>query len=268
MKDNIIKIIALTVILFVVGLVFGLIYEGSENKNMETKQEEQMVVDSSTYETRTMNIDDPYVDFDIKYPHFFFASAMFNEQIKKLIDEAVLEHREYSKANWIAMYETDKSLKEKPSEKNDKFDFFVDFSIVQSNQNYISFVLKYGGYSGGAHGYETKKSFAYDLVNQKEITLSDLYEGDPQYLNTISLKTREVLEKKILEESENQSLMEDEKERKEYIENILEMMREGSGPSLDNFSNFTFTKDKIKIYFGQYQVFPYAMGAPEVEIDR
>ena len=84
MKDNIIKIIALTVILFVVGLVFGLIYEGSENKNMETKQEEQMVVDSSTYETRTMNIDDPYVDFDIKYPHFFFASAMFNEQIKKV----------------------------------------------------------------------------------------------------------------------------------------------------------------------------------------
>jgi len=49
----------------------------------------------------------------------------------------------------------------------------------------------------------------------------------------------------------------------------MEMINSGTEPKEENFSVFTFTRDrKVKIYFAQYQVGPYAIGMPEVEVDR
>jgi hypothetical protein len=52
----------------------------------------------------------------------------------------------------------------------------------------------------------------------------------------------------------------------DYLENINSSIDSGTEPIEDNFKTFTFTGDSIKIYFAQYQVGPYVMGMPEVEI--
>lgn len=271
MKDNLIRIFILVVFLFVIGLFFGIIYEKqNEDFYSQDKKSENSLVDQKTFETRTIEIDDPYVKFDVKYPFFLFQSDEFNDSIKKELETNIEDHRISSRENWKARYETstkEEKVNQYPSQE-EKFYFFSDFEIVQSNDSYISFVLRYGGFSGGAHGYELKKSYAYDLKNAKVIELADLFNGNQNYLNKISTETRAILKEKILKDLNEQDLMDDEKERNEYINGILELVDEGTKEEGNNFSVFTFTPDKIKIYFAQYQVGPYSMGAPEVEISR
>ena len=49
---------------------------------------------------------------------------------------------------------------------------------------------------------------------------------------------------------------------------MVSMIESGTEPKEENFSVFTFTPDKVKIYFAQYQVGPYVIGMPEVEVNR
>jgi len=45
------------------------------------------------------------------------------------------------------------------------------------------------------------------------------------------------------------------------------MVYDGTNPANpDNFANFTFTKDKLFIHFGQYQVAPYVVGLQDIEM--
>jgi len=46
----------------------------------------------------------------------------------------------------------------------------------------------------------------------------------------------------------------------------LEWVREGAGPNAGNYRNFYLTDKGLVIYFGQYQVAPYAAGTVEVPI--
>lgn len=141
--------------------------------------------------------------------------------------------------------------------------------MAQSNSSYISVIIHYGGFSGGAHGYENKVSFAYDLISKKEIKLSDLFSGDDDYLTKVSdisrLYLKGELEKRV---EENFKDGEDEELKLEFISNYLAMIDNGTKPIEENFSVFSFTKEKINIYFGQYQVGPYSDGAQMIEIFR
>jgi len=235
-----------------------------------TIQDGELVVNSS-YETKVLNPSNAYVKFEVKYPSFKNASPDFNSQIETLIKTQMDDHVKISEENWQARYDTQgegENIPRVPVKDEDKFSFFSDFVIVQSNPIYISFVLKYGGFSGGAHGYENIISFNYDVKNQKVITLKDLFVNNSQYLNTLSLKSREYLNKQFATVSEEDKKNSTPEAIKEYIDNIISTIEEGTMPIEENFSIFTFTGDKIKIYFSQYQVGPYSMGMPEVEIDR
>lgn len=234
-------------------------------------QKEELVV-SGSFEAKTLNQNDPYVKFDIKYPYFKNADKDFNIKIEKFITDQIPDFIASSKENWQARYDTQEKggdITKLPQKDEDKFYFFSDFNIVQSNSKYISFVLIYGGFNGGAHGYENKISFNYDVKNQKNIELKDLFINNPDYLNYLSAQSRDLLKKQdfaVLNDEDKKSF-ENEESIKEYEKNVTDSIDSGTEPKEENFSVFTFVENKIKIYFGQYQVGSYAIGMPEVEID-
>lgn len=274
MKNN--KIIILLIII-IIGLVSFIVYKNfKSDKSVElqeventTSQVESIVV-ADSFQSITLNPNDPYAKFDIKYPVFNNVSKDFNINIENFFKERIEEHKIISKENWQARYDTqvkgDNIPKVPPLDE--KFAFYSDFKVVQSNSNYISCVITYGGFTGGAHGYENDISFNYDVKNQKDMNLKDLFPNDQKYLDYISSKSRESLKKTFATVSEDDRKYATEEELKVIVDDIVSSIENGTEPKEENFSVFTFTKDKIKIYFSQYQVGPYAIGKPTVEINR
>lgn len=272
MKKNLIIIVLLIIALVAIGLIFRNLKINNEvSKNEEPAITIEDIVVAGSFETKILNPDDSYVTFDVKYPSFINADDSFNASIENLVKSKMNEHKKTSEEYWQARLDTQLEGENFPNIPNgdDKLSFFSDFEIVQSNSNYISFVLKYGGFSGGAHGYEDNISFNYDVKNQKIIGLRDLFPGDPKYLTTISTKSREYLKKKFATVSEEDKKdFENEEAIKEYENNMMDNINLGTEPKEESFSVFTFTPNKVKIYFAQYQVGPYVIGMPKVEVDR
>jgi len=272
----------LTIIFLVVVILvsFYYIYKKSgqreeivvEEKNLPViLNENEELVTADSFETKVLNPNNAYVKFDVRYPSFKKADDNFNLEIENVIKGQIDEHMVISKDSWQARYDTQtegENIKETPEKEEDKFAFFSHFEIIQSNSTYISFVLKYGGFSGGAHGYENIVSYNYDVKNQKIINLKDLFSNDKDYLKILSDQSRVQLKKQFTTISEEEKKSSDPEALKESIKSMIEMIESGTEQNEENFKVFTFTPDKIKIYFGQYQVGPYAIGMPEVEIDK
>lgn len=273
MKKNLTIIFLFIVIIFPCYFIFK---NWRQEEGIITNVEESAIttedmVISDSFETKVLNPNNAYVKFDVKYPYFIKANDNFNASIENLIKKQIDEYMVMSQENWKARYDTQaegENISIVPNKEEDKFSFFSDFEIVQSNSTYISFVLKYGGYSGGAHGNENIISYNYKVDTSENIKLDYLFSDDPQYLKTISNISREYLKKQFATTSEEDKKNSDPEALKEYVNNMVSMIKSGTEPTEENFSVFTFTPDKIKIYFNQYQVGPYVIGMPEVEIER
>lgn len=273
-KENLVLALILMTIIVFVALVFSSPKQPKVPRLISNKplisNEEDII--KGTFETRIIKKQDKYVNYDVKYPYFFYASPGFNLKIKDFLQTQLEAHGVVSKEAWKARYNTqtpDFNVPEFPKNEDEKFYFFSDFEIIQSNSSFVSVIIHYGGFSGGAHGFENRVSYAYDLINKKEIALSDLFMGDREYLIKISDYSREYLKeilskkvKEIFNEGDNQV------DIQEYTRNAMTMIENGTKPTPDNFSVFSFTKDKITVYFGQYQVGPYSDGMQQVDLAR
>lgn len=271
-----IYLIIIATIFLLISLSIGLVFFFSnqqqnlpfeDKEKIELKEEESLVVEGS-YQTKKLTIDDPYINFDVKYPYFKDADIDFNLSIEDFLKEQMENDRLIAKDNWQTRYNlqtTEDNIPEQPNPE-EKFYFYSDFSIIQSNSSYISFILSYGAFTGGAHGYEVKKSYNYDLKNNRPITLADIYGDDEDYLDKLSQASRQMLKEAYATISDEDRANSDPEAIEDYLENINSSIDRGTEPTKENFKIFTFTPSGIKIYFAQYQVGPYVMGMPEVEI--
>lgn len=271
-----IYLIIIATIFLLISLSIGLVFFFSnrqqnlpfeDKEKIELKEEESLVVEGS-YQTKKLTIDDPYINFDVKYPYFKDADINFNLSIEDFLKEQMENDRLIAKDNWQTRYNlqtTEDNIPEQPNPE-EKFYFYSDFSIIQSNSSYISFILSYGAFTGGAHGYEVKKSYNYDLKNNRPITLADIYGDDEDYLDKLSQASRQMLKEAHATISDEDRANSDPEAIEDYLENINSSIDSGTEPTEENFKTFTFTPSGIKIYFAQYQVGPYVMGMPEVEI--
>lgn len=229
----------------------------------ETIEESKLVV-------KVINETTDYTNIDAQIPQFTNVSSAFNKKIEQYARDRITEHKAETADNWQARLETqgpDGDLPEVPTGDGDKMYLYIKFDAPeQNNKDYISILTRFGGYTGGAHGYEEVVSYNYDVKNKKEVNLSDLFPNDTDYLTKVSDASREILTERFIESFGIKLNSIDEKEK--YInENINPMIYEGTDPSNpENFSNFTFNKNKVIIHFSQYQVGPYVAGLQDVEI--
>ena len=250
----------LIIIIIVLGsyiLIKGNFKEKVTNENQATspiakESTAPLLIDKSLYEEKTYTDSTKYTTFKVTYPQFKNASAGFNQEIKNLVMEGIETHKKDSEDTWKIRYENrapGDTITEFPK-ADEKFDFSVTWKPAQANAKFINLILTISGYNGGVHGYATLVSFNYDVAKKKEITLADLFPGDANYLKTVSEFSRKNLEAQFGKDL------------------VVSMLNEGTMPTEDNFSVFTFPPDTITFYFNQYQVAPYAMGVSKVTMPR
>lgn len=193
-------------------------------------------------------------DINAEYPQIDKVGAEFNDKIRSLIDTRIEDFKKTSEDNWMARKETaglDENIGEYPQ---DPFYFNISWEPVQLNSKYISFVLHLDFFEGGANANQVVFAFNSDLLNNKEMTLSDILSDYPDYIKTISDYSIKELTSNIASE--------------ENADILKEMINDGAGPKEDNFKNFTFTDKAINLHFSKYDVLPGYFGEQEIHIPR
>lgn len=164
----------------------------------------------------------------------------FNKIMSTMATQEIAQFKQYVALDRVHM----QTLPEDMRKNTLKMDYDVD--IVKSGKDsIISVRLSIEGYQGGhAHPYHAYRVLNFDLANNKELTLSDIFKRK-NYLNTLA---------KISQKKLNASLQD------------KWMIAEGTKPLPKNFKNWNLQTDSILITFDEYQVAPYANGVVEVEI--
>jgi len=126
-------------------------------------------------------------------------------------------------------------------------------TVLYSDSRIIStlfYELDY--FAGAAHPNNSNFSINYDLEENREITLGDLFKGD--YLKLLSEICIEEISKSKKDYDPQFNAADD------------DWLNSGAGPDEKNFKVFNITKDKFIITFTTYQVASYAEGPQTVEI--
>lgn len=236
----------------------GQIAVDSKNTNQNTDTVPQIRMISVAQTT-------PYIVVSGEYPQFVGVPESFNKEIKETIEKAISEHAEISKENWDARRDTasaeEKKLLSQTPKEQDLFPFFVKTDIVTLSKNLVSVLIHYGGFQGGAHGFEAVVTFNYDLIKNKQIHLADVFDNDSLYLTKVSDFAKKDL---MAQFKKKAGLTLETEDRAAYLENIESMIEEGTLPKAENFAQFTLSGDALTFYFGQYQVAPYVEGEQRV----
>lgn len=117
--------------------------------------------------------------------------------------------------------------------------------IIEDHQtdNYISYVLKRGEYTGGANANQITKSFVFNKKNQKEVNLSEIVNE--------SFFTKTLKEK--LKKMENNG---------NTFPGVSEQI------SLQDINSFYINKEEIGVLFSEYKVAPGVAGIVEIKLDK
>ena len=123
------------------------------------------------------------------------------------------------------------------------YELVVDYKVQYNKNNLLSYTMDVYYYTGGAHGMTERYAYNIDNKTSKILKLHDLFKRDYNYKEII-----------------NNDIMEEIKESPEsaYFPNEFKTIA-------DNQS-FYLTDKGIVIYFGLYEIAPYATGIPEFTI--
>lgn len=100
-------------------------------------------------------------------------------------------------------------------------------------------------FSGAAHPLTVSNTMNFDVSTGKLITYADIFKPGSNYLERMSEHSKNVLKSKLAMDG-------------------VTFFEEGAEPTADNYATFLIGKDGLRIFFGQYQVAPYAAGEQEV----
>jgi hypothetical protein len=134
----------------------------------------------------------------------------------------------------------------------------VSFQEMKNEGNILSILVSYCAYTGGAHGSQDDVAYNIDLKTGKEIKLKDLFKEGYDYKKAIDQKIQKSIDDLTV------------KLKKEALikgENPKEVYNPYQGfDGIAKDQKFYLKDDKLVVYFGQYEIAPYAAGIPTFEI--
>ncbi len=248
MNTNFKKIIILSSVIILFGIIVFTIIPNRNKMNLEIKPE-QLTEVSTTTEQKISESNDFY-DIDIKYP-------IEVRDIKRYMDKYVKSNLESIKVEWNLdgdLYKNELKLrKDFPDRPIAKYEYNVSYEKFESKKmNTISYIIKSYTFTGGAHGNTSLQTFTFDKNGL--ITIDVLLNLNKDNDKNITLMLSDKLKKTLGDQ---------------YNEEIL---KEGLGLSGNNIGflyqtnlmKFVILDEGIKFIFDQYQIAPYAAGNPEV----
>lgn len=245
-KNIVAILIILCITIAVVGAYFLFNYRDTvlDDKNTNIKNQQEIKVENKQIidTTKPFNI-------DVTYPYIEKENG-FNESVANIINEEIKNFQENSLSNDSAVKETDP---EGYSQYSRQYDLKISYEKGQVDENIVSIIFSIYNFTGGAHGNGYFAPVNYNLKDNKEIFLADLFIGQSDYLKKISDYSINDLKKQATQ-------------RLGSTEGLW--IEDGAGPKEDNFSVFLVNKDSITFYFSPYQVAPYVASSFEVVMPR
>lgn len=158
---------------------------------------------------------------EINYPRTMYLKL--NQTIKEKIQKIIGEYMDYAK---------------EPIQGNITYTLNISHDEYSAN-NYLSVIFYISMYTGGAHPDNRINTITYDIKNDIIITIIDLEKQNPNILQLLSTKSKEILSqnKKITDQN---------------------MLIEGTKATPTNFENFAFSPMGLLVFFPRYQIAPYS----------
>ncbi|MDP3882547.1 MAG: DUF4163 domain-containing protein, partial [Candidatus Staskawiczbacteria bacterium] len=182
------KIIAVIIVVIVViagGFVFYLQREailGKKANSSKQLTQDQNQSQEINIENKTITDNTKPFKINITYPSIA-GQDDFNRKAQNIVDTQLNDFKTYSLENDNLAKQTDPiGYAEYPRE----YYLEINYDKGLINSDTISTVFTISNYTGGAHGANYFVSLNYDLKNNKDIQLSDLFPGQPDYLQKIS----------------------------------------------------------------------------------
>ncbi len=187
----------------------------------------------------------------IEYPQFPSLSQGFNGEISDAVNSRLDDFKKEIADNEAARRAT---ANPKAVISPGAYSFIASWQQAQINGKYLSFVIRFDSFTGGANENQDMQTFNYDVSAKKDMTLADLFPNTPDYLNIIASSSRKQLMDEFLGTYD--------------IEVPIEMVDAGTQPIADNFSDFTFNDYQVTFYFPKYAVAPGSFGEQQVKLPR
>lgn len=248
MKKNTLLLTLGLVILLGIGGYFLFMYRDSIIKN-GNQQPAQPAPTAVTVTDKTITDATKPFSIDITYPQVSGQDAL-NKKITDIINNEITDFKKNSLDNDAAVKATDPATYAKyPRE----YDLKISYQKGEVDNTVASFIINVYNFEGGAHGANYFIAVNYDIKNQKDIALEDLFAGNPNYIKTISDYCAKDLTVQLQKAAGS-------------LQGTW--ISDGAGPKAENFQVFLVNKDSITFYFAQYQVAPYVFGDFEVQMPR
>jgi hypothetical protein len=192
----------------------------------------------------------------IEYPQFPSLPADFNASIAKAVTDRLADFKQATADTETARDATANNLPGQPgaSIPPSDYSFIASWQLTQINSRYVSFIIRFSSYSGGANGNDELQTFNYDVAARKTVSLGDLFPKRADYLTAIADIARSQLNESLNGTSNGNA--------------PTDMISAGTEPTVDNFADFTFTDYIVTIYFPKYAVAPGSFGEQHVDIPR
>src|SRR3989338_755849 len=241
-------VIIVIALLAVAGFLF-FIYRQSISKQENNDQEQVVALQSITIEDKKITDTKKPFNIAITYPYFQGLDDL-NKKINGIITAELDSFKKNALENDKAAQETDpEGYLNYPRQ----YDLNISYKKGQVDENVISMVFSVYNFTGGAHGMGDFVSLNYDVKNNKEIMLADLFAGQKNYLQKISDYAKADINKQLVARMGNAQGA---------------WLDDGAGPKEENFSVFMINSDYLTFYFPPYQVAAYAVGDFEVKMPR
>ncbi len=251
MNRKIVSALGMVVAAFLLGVLATLAWRGgsalpSASKNASSSLPMSIV---SVHDTSSK-----MWTLSIEYPQFSFVPALLNKEISDAVNAHLADFEKNSQENWRARQATAPTGTPIEPFPPSPFDFIVTWEPAQINAQYISIIVRFSFFDGGASGVDELQTFNYDVAGGKDMTLGDLFASTPTYLEKISQLSRQQLTATLDAASQG------------HVQ--TQMLDEGTAPTADNFKNFTFTNYQVAVYFPRYQVAPGSFGEQQITLPR
>lgn len=143
------------------------------------------------------------------------------------------------------------------------WELILDFSLQDSTNRFISLLGKGYQFTGGAHGMPFFITLNYDREEQQIVPLPKML-GDSTALQPISRFVRDALARHFMHQ--RNIPVTDQASVDAFLQEQGDWVKDGTAPSYSNYNNFLLRPQGIRFIFGAYQVGPYVIGTPEVEV--
>lgn len=188
---------------------------------------------------------DRFYTIKISYPSIAGDKGQaFNAEIKKLTSEL--------QGKFIKDLQTPEQLKSIPTNvplHKDSNELDISYKVMYNQNNKVSIRFTYFmSYFMAAHPISFYKTFNYDLVQNKELNLADMFKPNANYLAVLSNYCQKQLSAKLLKDKTSDA----------------EQIAAGAGPEEKNYQLWNITPKGLLISFDVYSVAPGYAGAQQV----